>query len=103
MCRDFDQHDVEGSMRHNTDIGALMNIQLIEKQKGSYRLMIYGIDCVFKPMELFTTGLFPVKKCMNNGSLGWYVNRKFVSYKQIKKVLVITGKAKGERKYDKEF
>lgn len=71
----------------NTDIDALMSIQLIEKQKGSYRLLIYGIECVFKPMELFTTGLFPVKKCLNNGSLGWYVNRKFVSYKQIKKAI----------------
>lgn len=68
----------------NTMIGVTMGIQLIEKQKGNYRLLINGVECQFKPMELFTNGLFPVNKCLNNGSLGWYVKRKFVSYKQIK-------------------
>jgi hypothetical protein len=63
------------------------NIQLIEKQKGNYRLNINGIECLFIPMELFTTGLFPLKKCLNNNSLGWYVKRKFISYKQIKKII----------------
>lgn len=64
-----------------------MTIQLIDKQGSNYRLSIYGIECLFIPMELFTTGLFPVKKCLSNGSLGWYVKRKFVSYKQVKKVI----------------
>lgn len=64
-----------------------MNIQMIEKQKNNYRLTVYGIECLFIPLDLFTTGLFPVKKCLVNGSLGWYVNRKFVSYNQIKKAI----------------
>lgn len=71
----------------NTYIDATMSIQLIEKQKGNYRLLIYGIECLFIPMELFTTGLFPVKKCLSNGSLGWYVKRKFVSYNKVKKAI----------------
>lgn len=57
---------------------------MLDKQRVGYRLLIYGTECQFMPMELFTTGLFPVKKCLNNGSFGWYVNRKFVSYRQIK-------------------
>ena len=74
-------------LAYNTLIGVPMTIQLLNKQGNNYRLNIYGCECVFKPMELFTTGLFPVKKCIVNGSLGWYVNRKFVSYRKIKKVL----------------
>ena len=74
-------------MAANTFIGVPMTIQLLNKQGNNYRLNIYGCECVFKPMELFTTGLFPVKKCIVNGSLGWYVNRRFVSYRKIKKVL----------------
>jgi len=64
-----------------------MNIKLIDKQSNNYRLLINEIECLFIPMELFTTGLLPVKKCLNNNSLGWYVNRKFVSYNQIKKAI----------------
>lgn len=64
-----------------------MNIQLIEKQGNIYRLTINGIFCDFIPMELFVNDVFPVKKCMVNGSLGWYVNRRFVSYRQIKKAI----------------
>lgn len=61
-----------------------MNIQVIDKQPNNYRLIINGIECTFMPMDIFTNGLFPVKKCLNNNSLGWYVGRKFVSHKQIK-------------------
>lgn len=77
------------SLTANTYIDDTMNIQIIEKQKGSYRLNIYGVECLFIPMELFTTGLLPVKKCLNNGSFGWYVNRKFISYKAIKKTITL--------------
>ena len=61
-------------------------IQVIDKHSGNYRLIINGGECIFKPMELFNTGLFPVKKCVVNGSLGWYVKRRFISYNKIKKI-----------------
>jgi hypothetical protein len=66
----------------------MQNIQIIEKQNGNYRLLINGIECLFIPLDLFTTGLMPVKRTQVNNSLGWYVNRKFVSYKQIKKAII---------------
>jgi len=72
----------------NAKIYAVMNIQLIEKHGNIHRLTINGIPCDFIPLELFTTGFLPVKKCIVNGSLGWYVNRKFVSYRQIKKAIL---------------
>lgn len=65
-----------------------MKIQLIEKQGNKYRLQIDNIECLFIPLDLFTTNFLPAKRCLNNNSLGWYVNRKFVSYKQIKKVIL---------------
>jgi len=65
----------------------MANIQLIEKQKGSYRLRINNVECLFIPLDLFTNGIFPVKRTQVNNSLGWYVNRNFISYKKIKKVI----------------
>lgn len=64
-----------------------MSIELIDKQNNNYRLLVNDIECLFIPMDLFTTGISPVKKCIVNGSLGWYVGRKFVSYKKIKKAI----------------
>ncbi len=64
-----------------------MTIQLIEQKAGNYRLNIEGIECLFIPLDLFTISIFPVKRTMVNGSLGWYVNRKFVSYNKIKKII----------------
>lgn len=64
-----------------------MNIKLIERQGNNYRLLIDGVECLFIPLDLFTTGIMPVKRTQVNNSLGWYVNRKFASYKQIKKAI----------------
>lgn len=48
-------------------------------------MKIHGVDCVFMPMELFTDNNFlPNKKTVKGSTLGWYVNRKFVSYNQIR-------------------
>ena len=62
-------------------------IQLIEKQITNYRLLINEVECLFMPIELFTTSFLPVKKCVVNGSLCWYVGRKFISYRKIKKAI----------------
>ncbi len=74
-------------------------IQLIEKQGNIYRLQINGIKCDFIPMDLFTTSFFPVKKCVVNGSLGYYVARKFVSYNKIIKTILESKTNKENEKY----
>lgn len=64
-------------------------IQLIEKQKGKFCMKIHGIACVFMPMELFKDNQFlPLEKKIKGSTLGWYVNRKFVSYNKIKKSIL---------------
>lgn len=64
-------------------------IQVTDKQKEKFCMNINGVDCVFMPMELFVDYQFlPLEKKMKkSGTLGWYVNRKFVSYWTIKKAL----------------
>jgi hypothetical protein len=64
-----------------------MEIQVIEKHENIYRLLIDGVRCDFIPLELFVNSILPVKKCYVNGSLVYYVNRKRVSYWQIKKAI----------------
>ena len=68
----------------NIIITATMTIKLIDKQGGNYRLKIGNTFCLFSELNLFTNGLFPVKRTMVNGSLGWYVERNFISYNKIK-------------------
>lgn len=65
-----------------------MNIQLIDKQDNNYRLLIEGVECLFIPLDLFVSGVLPVKKTQVNGSLGWYVRGKFVSYRKIKSAII---------------
>lgn len=65
-------------------------IQLIEKQKGKFCMIIHGVNCVFMPMELFINNqLLPLTKKIKGSTLGWYIKRKFVSYNQIKKTIAI--------------
>lgn len=52
-------------------------------------MRINEIDCVFMPMELFVDYQFlPLRKIIKGSTLGWYVNRKFISYWQIKNNLI---------------
>lgn len=52
-------------------------------------MIIHGTKCIFMPMELFAeNNLFPLKKVVKGSTLGWHVNRKFVSYWQIKKAIL---------------
>jgi len=65
-------------------------IQLIEKQKGKYTLIIYGITCVFMPMSLFLSdSIMPLKPFVPKGKsvIKWKVNGKQISYNQIKKAI----------------
>lgn len=51
-------------------------------------MKIHGINCVLMPMELFVDYQFlPLNKIVKGSTLGWYVNRKFISYWQIKKAI----------------
>lgn len=52
-------------------------------------MIIHGIECVFMPMELFVENKFlPLLPKVKGSTLGWYVNRKWVSYNQIKKIIL---------------
>ena len=63
-------------------------IQITDIQKGKFCMNINGVDCVFMPMELFKADSFlPIDKKVKGSTLGWYVNRRFVSYWKIKKAL----------------
>ena len=57
-------------------------------------MKIHEIDCVFMPMALFTNKrLMPLVPKIKGATPGWYVNRKFVSYKQIKKAIIANSPA----------
>lgn len=63
-------------------------IQVTEIQIGKFCMEIYGVDCVFMPIELFVEYQFlPLKKVLKGSTIGWYVARKFISYNQIKKAI----------------
>ena len=59
-------------------------IQLIDNKAGIWHLNINEVYCTFIPPRLFIKGLLPHPGNADNG-LRWRVNRKWVSYKQIKK------------------
>ena len=62
-------------------------IQLIENKSNNWHIKINGVDCTFIPMALFKeNNLFAEKANCENG-LRWRINRKWVSYKQIKKAI----------------
>ena len=49
---------------------------------------INGVQCEFIPMVLFTgESIMPVPAKVKGSTYGWYINRKWVSYNQIKKAI----------------
>ncbi len=63
-------------------------IQLIKKEAGKFYMDIHGVECVFMPMCLFTDKQFlPIEPKVKGSVLHWYVNRKYVSYNQIKEAI----------------
>lgn len=62
-------------------------IQLIERQYNSWHIKFNNADLIFIPPQLFLYNSFiPLKANADNG-LRWRVNRKWVSYNQIKKAI----------------
>lgn len=62
-------------------------IQLIDKDKNKYTLIINDIECVFIPMCLFVAHKFiPIKPFVPKGKsvVKWKVNSKQISYNQIR-------------------
>ena len=57
-------------------------------QITKFCININGVDVVFMPPVLFRADqLLPLPGKVKGSTLGWYVNRKFVSYKKIKSML----------------
>jgi hypothetical protein len=65
-----------------------MILQLISKQGPAFCINIEGAECMwYPPSSLFVPGqLMPVKAVVKGSTLGWYVQRKFLSYNQLKKL-----------------
>jgi hypothetical protein len=74
------------AIAHNSQIDAMTNVQLIEKQQNVFRFNINGTKANLhtKPLALFTTGLFPLKSKVKGSTLGWHIKGKWVSYNQIR-------------------
>lgn len=65
-------------------------IQVTEIEQGKFCMKIHDIECVFMPMCLFVSYKFlPLAAKVKGSTLGWYVARKFVSYNQIRKAIVV--------------
>lgn len=64
-------------------------IQLLENKKHVILLKIFSINCYLykKGLNLFIDKDLVERKKQYKKVLGWYVNRKFVSYWQIKKMI----------------
>jgi hypothetical protein len=61
-------------------------IQVIERQNNNWHMVIHGKVCTFaiKPMALYMgNNLFAEDTDAENG-LRWRINRKWISYKQVK-------------------
>jgi hypothetical protein len=60
------------------------DIQVIKKDGGKWHMTIHGVGCTFIPMALYIgNNLFPEQANADRG-LRWRINRKWISYKQIK-------------------
>lgn len=58
-------------------------------------MQVNGIDCFFIPMALYKgNNIFPEKPNCDNG-LRWRINRKWISYNQIKQAIKKPGNTDG--------
>lgn len=64
-------------------------IQIIEKQSNGWHIKFNDTDLTFIPPSLFLRNSFvPIKANADNG-LRWRVNRKWISYNQIKDKILL--------------
>jgi hypothetical protein len=79
--------DSEMLIRHCSQLVNLRNrmIKVIDYKKPIFYIIVYDINCQFIPIELYTDKAFlPIPKKVKGSTLGWYINRKWVSYNQIR-------------------
>lgn len=62
-------------------------IQYIEHKDGKFYMNIHNVECYLHKINLYTNGLAPHKRADKPSTIGWYINRKFVSYQQIKNAI----------------
>jgi len=62
-------------------------MQTTKKQLLTFHITIQGVACTWMPPTcLFVPWQFsPLRPVVKGSTLGWYINRKFVSYNQLKK------------------
>lgn len=76
-----------GKIAANSCIDATKMIKDIIYQHDSWHITIHGQRCIFtKTLQLYTTGLLPLQPNTTKG-LRWRINRRWVSYNQIKKAI----------------
>jgi hypothetical protein len=62
-------------------------IQVIEKQGHIWHMIIHGENVLFsRNIKLYINGVISLQPNVDNG-LRWRINRKWVSYNQIKKAI----------------
>ena len=74
-------------MTTNATLDVLTMLQLLEKDGNKWHMLIHEKECMFTPMVLYVgNNLYPEKPNSDRG-LRWRVNRKWVSYNQIKALI----------------
>ena len=59
-------------------------IQIIEKQSNGWHILFNGAQLFFYPPRLYLLNSFVLLKANADNGLRWRVNRKWISYNQIK-------------------
>lgn len=63
-------------------------IKVTDYKKPIFCIEIYNTPYQFIPMDLFTSKNFlPIAKKVKGSTLGWYVNRRWVSYNQLRNAI----------------
>ncbi|HRH59172.1 MAG TPA: hypothetical protein PL045_01315 [Chitinophagaceae bacterium] len=80
-------------------------IQVTDYNEGTFCIKIFDTECTFMPICLFAPNNFlPLQPKVKGSTLGWYVQRRWVSYNQIKAAIKIysTRVRRNKRCYEKQ-